>query len=271
MNKVHLNGIVAEALDDAYGKATMKTYTVEGIGSLDLSQRAHGLASLFKVLRIVSFVVFAPLAFAAWAYARNNAAAPYSVSIPGLVSLVAAFVFWSLEVLVIHRLYTPGDLYKLLEDSVRARKTDYGRSAAERILKLDASDLLTCKLKARAHEFMALNLSGDKGAAHRERSLALLTEVIKQEPGNVAFRLDRARSYQLSQRYDDALEDIEVVINSSDPPALKAYSMKISCLASLNKKDEALEACDQLEKNLPRFPNKDEATEGLLAHRTQLN
>lgn len=249
----------------------MKTYKVEGIGPLDLNPDARGLAARLKVLRICSFAIFAPMAFYTWTLSQRHEDAPYAVTIPGLVCLVAAFVFWGLESRAMRRHYYPGDWYELLENSARAQKIDDGREAARQLLKLAGTDMLTCKLKARAHQYLALHMSGGEAKVHQEQSLVLLAEIIEQEPNNVEFRLDRARSYQLIQRYADALPDLDALVNSSGPPCLRAYSMRISCLASLNKQDEAREACDQLEKNLLRFPDKREATRSLSFHRGQLN
>ena len=90
----------------------MKTYKVEGIGPLDLNPDAHGLADRLKVLRICSFVIFAPMAFYTWTYSQRHEDVPYAVTIPCLVCLVAAVVFWALESRAMRRHYSPGRAWK---------------------------------------------------------------------------------------------------------------------------------------------------------------
>lgn len=248
----------------------MKTVVVEGIGPVELNQTAKLLSSLLKALRIIFFAVFGVMAFVAWAMLRNHETPPLSVSVPALLIVVAAFALWASELLVMHRLYYPGDWYLLLERSASTGKHDYAREAARALLKLTGGDLLTCKLRAKAHLYLAYHLKDESGAARWEPLLALLNSVLEQEPGNADLRLDRAQAYQRVGRYSEALRDLDILVSESAPPSLRASSVRISCLTSLGLLDDARLACDQLEKGKYRFPSQSEVEAALAAHRAQL-
>jgi hypothetical protein len=248
----------------------MKTYDVEGIGSLELNQTASLVSSLLKALRGISFAVGGVLGYIAWTMSRNRMEIPLKVSVPGVIGMLAGFAFWFLQLFAMRRLYYPGDWYKLLEHSARSEGRDSAHDPAHALIKLTGTDLLTCKLRAKAHLYLAYHLPPHVGAGHWGPLVSLLNSILEQEPRNAVFRLDRAQAYQHLKKYDEALKDLEIPVADMEHPSLRAHSIKISCLTSTNRLDEARLECEILERFIWRFPDQSAVTQAISAHRAQI-
>lgn len=246
----------------------MKSYDAEGIGSLESNRTARVLESLFKVLAYASLAVVGFVGVVVWSMQRNWSEPPWELLIPGLVAFLGVFIFAGLR-LVVRRLFYPGDWYDLLEHGAGAEKHGEALEAARALLKLTGTDLLTYKLKAKAHLYLGFYLIGDAGAGHWGALLKLLASILEQDPRNANFRLDRAQAYQRVKNYDKALEDLEILV-TAEHPNLRAHSIKISCLTSMNRLDDARLACERLESLIWRFPKQSEVTLAVSAHRAEL-
>lgn len=239
----------------------MIMYHVEGIGELRSNPTLRILSKTFLVLCFICLGIVGVVGLIAVIITRNpRAIVPYEISIPGLLALLLVGVFLGIGYLI-RRQFSLGDLYYEIDH-------DQGdpRAAAQTLLKFTETDILTSKLQAKAHLYLAYK--GDKD--HWAAMIAVVNAILDQEPDNMAFRLDRAQAYQHQGNYNEALRDLEVAIAGTKQPTLRAQSMRISCLTAVSRLEEARLRCDELEQMIDHLPDQNEVIQAVALHRAEI-
>lgn len=246
----------------------MGTIDYKHIGVLQTNPTANVLAGLLVFARFVLMIAAAILGFAI--YNTKDSKTIIILGIAAIISVVGILLAEGIRGFLLKKYYLPGDWYKTLEQSAAEEKHDIAREAAEALLALPDGDLVTTKLKAKAHLYLAFYLPPDKGAGHWGKLIPILSHIIECDPNNQEFLVDRAQAFMTTKKLDEALVDLSRAQQSTPLADLRVYSLQISCLTEMGQLQGAQAACDQLEELKPRFQKSSLVSKAITMHRAQI-
>lgn len=142
-------------------------------------------------------------------------------------------------------LFDTGELEKAMRYFIRARKQN---------------PQCTDALEMMVRVYLAQNLP--------TRAIHALTDMLKTNPKQYDIVLMRARLYKKLKQYEEALKDVDWVIEQN-AGTTQAFDLKVGVLGKLGRTEDAFEACKQLVKSSITAENL--GTLGLLALRLGRN